>query len=435
MQSLFTSEGQNPTRVCRIYNNRFILHLLIPVHFKVISTVESCEEKVFLFDQIINTGLDLLVPIRPRKIHPTEPPWISSTLKEMIQRRQRALYNDTIDDFRCLRNKVNRERKQCRAKYFKTKVEHLEHCKPSAWWSQFEKLTGSTPSSTARTDITKSLQHVPGPTDTTSLANSINESFLTPMQGFSPLPYGYSRNLLSENTDYLPLEVTRESVFLKLSKLNESKAHGTHNIPLSLVTKRKRRHPGRTITQIINTSFREGRLPSSWKRADVVPVPKQKPVEDINKHLRPISLTPIISKIAEEYIVNAYMKPAVLEQIDPQQFGTIPRSSTTQALISMIHYWSESTDGNGSTTRVMLFYFRKAFDLINHHGLLHNMMSHNIPRHALAWITDFVTDRKQRVKINNDCFSKWGLRSVHGFSLFARQPSNNLNCLLQINKT
>ena len=36
------------------------------------------------------------------------------------------------------------------------------------------------------------------------------------------------------------------------------------------------------------------------------------------------------------------------------------------------------------------------------------MMSYNIPRHALAWITDFLTDRKQRVKINNDCFSQWG---------------------------
>ena len=385
MQSLFTSEGQNPTRVCRIYNNRFILHLLIPVHFKVISTVESCEDKVFLFDQIINTGLDLLVPIRPRKIHPTEPPWISSTLKEMIQRRQRALYNDTIDDFRCLRNKVNRERKQCRAKHFKTKVEHLEHCKPSAWWSEVKKLSDSTPSSTTRADITKSLQHVPGPTDTTSLANSINASLLTPMQEFSPLPYGYSRNILSENTDYLPLEVTRESVFLKL---NESKAHGPDNIPAWLLNENAD-ILAEPITQIINTSFREGRLSSSWKRGDVVPVPKQKLVEDINEHLRPISLTPIVSKIAEEYIVNAYVKPAVLEQIDPQQFGTIPRSSTTQALISMIHSWSESTDGNGSTTRVMLFYFRKAFDLINHYVLLHKMMSYKIPGHALAWITDF----------------------------------------------
>ena len=295
------------------------------------------------------------------------------------------LLNDAIDDFRCLRNKVNRELKQCRAKYFKTKVDHLKHCKPSAWWSEVKKLSDSTPSSTTRADITKSLQHVPGPTDTTSLANSINESLLTPMQEFSPLPYGYSRNILSENTDYLPLEVTRESVFLKL---NESKAHGPDNIPAWLLNENAD-ILAEPITQIINTSFLEGRLPSSWKRGDVVPVPKQKPVEDINKHLRPISLTPIISKIAEEYIVNAYVKPAVLEQIDPQQFGTIPRSSTTQALISMIHSWSESTDGNGSTTRVMLFDFRKAFDLINCHVLLRKMMSYNIPRHALAWITDF----------------------------------------------
>ena len=249
MQSLFTSEGQNPMRVCRIYNNRFVLHLLTAVHFKVISTVESCEDKVFLFEQIINTGLDLLVPIRPRKIHPPEPSWISSTLKEIIQRRQRALYNDTIDDFRWLRNKVNRERKQCRAKYFKTKVEHLKHCKPSAWWSEVKKLSDSTPSSTARADITKSLQHVPGPTDTTSLANSINESDLTPM------PYGYSRNILSENTNYLPLEVTRESAFLKLSKLNESKAHGPDNIPAWLLNENADILAG-AITQIINASFR-----------------------------------------------------------------------------------------------------------------------------------------------------------------------------------
>ena len=31
MQSLFTQEGQNPTRVCRNYENRFILHLISPV--------------------------------------------------------------------------------------------------------------------------------------------------------------------------------------------------------------------------------------------------------------------------------------------------------------------------------------------------------------------------------------------------------------------
>ena len=66
------------------------------------------------------------------------------------------------------------------------------------------------------------------------------------------------------------------------------------------------------IADILNASYREGCLPPSWKEVDVVPVPKQRPVRDINKHLRPISLTPILSKIAEEYVVDTYVKPAVL---------------------------------------------------------------------------------------------------------------------------
>ena len=37
--------------------------------------------------------------------------------------------------YNTINNRVNRERKACRAKYFKAKVEHLKECKPSAWWS------------------------------------------------------------------------------------------------------------------------------------------------------------------------------------------------------------------------------------------------------------------------------------------------------------
>ena len=59
-----------------------------------------------------------------------------------------------------------------------------------------------------------------------------------------------------------------------------------------------------------------------------------KPVLDVNKHLHLISVAPILSKIVKEYVVHIYIKPAVLEKIDPQQFGTVPKSSTMDALIS-----------------------------------------------------------------------------------------------------
>lgn len=56
------------------------------------------------------------------------------------------------------------------------------------------------------------------------------------------------------------------------------------------------------ITMVLNASFKEQRLPSMWKRADVTPLPKKKPVKDVKKDLRPISLTPCLSKLAEDLI-------------------------------------------------------------------------------------------------------------------------------------
>ena len=80
--------------------------------------LETCAEKVSLLELIITTGLDHILSIQSRKVHSTDPPWITSTLKELIQARQRALSRGDNQQFRELSNHVNRERKACRAKYF-----------------------------------------------------------------------------------------------------------------------------------------------------------------------------------------------------------------------------------------------------------------------------------------------------------------------------
>lgn len=230
-----------------------------------------------------------------------------------------------MDTFRILRNCVNRERKICRAKYYEAKVSHLRECKSSVWWKEVKKLSGLSPASETRANTNKLLQHLgfsPG-----VLANYINSAFLTPMQIFEPLTHN-------------PFDPPQA------------------NSPVSA---------------ILNSSFNESHLPPSWKEADIVPVPKQRLINDINKHLRPISLTPILSKLAEDRIVEKYVKPAVLQRIDPRQFGTIPKSSTTHALVNMTHNWLVNTDGNGVTARVVLLDFRKAFDLIDHSVLVQKL--------------------------------------------------------------
>ena len=94
--------------------------------------------------------------------------------------------------------------------------------------------------------------------------------------------------------------------------------------------------------------------------------------------------------------------------IDKTQYGAIPYSSTTMALINMLHHWYSGTDGNGSTVRTILFDYRKAFDFIDHEILINKVCRLNIPRSIINWIIDFLSNIIQRVKLPEDCYSEWG---------------------------
>ena len=60
----------------------------------------------------------------------------------------------------------------------------------------------------------------------------------------------------------------------------------------------------------------------------VAPLPKTQDIEDFNKDLRAISLTSILSKIAEDFIIQNKLKLKLLKAIHPKQFGFIPGSNS-----------------------------------------------------------------------------------------------------------
>ena len=95
------------------------------------------------------------------------------------------------------------------------------------------------------------------------------------------------------------------------------------------------------ISRISSTSPQEQRLPHIWKLADVSPLPKKKPVKDLEKDLRSIPLTTCLFKVPEDSVVNGYVKPAVLKVLNPQQDGAVPNSSTTQDVLHMVHCWAK----------------------------------------------------------------------------------------------
>ena len=93
--------------------------------------------------------------------------------------------------------------------------------------------------------------------------------------------------------------------------------------------------------------------------------------------------------------MKLYIAPAILEIIDLCQFGVIPKSSTAHALTSMIHNWAQATDATGAAVRIVLFDYKKAFDLIDHQILLQKVFSLNIPTSIVRWVADFLTNPKQ----------------------------------------
>ena len=99
-----------------------------------------------------------------------------------------------------------------------------------------------------------------------------------------------------------------------------------------------------------------------------------------------------MSEIVEDYVVYNFVMPAMLRKIDKKQYVIIPKSCTTHALVSLIHNWYVSSDGNAATIRVVLFDFRIVFDIIDHNILVRKRSDYDLANHIFSWITDFHVD-------------------------------------------
>ena len=117
---------------------------------------------------------------------------------------------------------------------------------------------------------------------------------------------------LSADNDYLQLEIPCvpskyvipvEKVEKQLHKLDTSKAPGPDSVP-SWVLKEFSEWLAGPVAAIYNSSLREGHVPRIWRAAYVSPLLKKKLPEHIKTNLRPISLTAVLCKQMEEFVVK-----------------------------------------------------------------------------------------------------------------------------------
>ena len=156
------------------------------------------------------------------------------------------------------------------------------------------------------------------------------------------------------------------------------------------------------IAKLFTLSLSSSTVPTQWKHACITPLPKV-PQPSTCSDYRPISITPVLSRLLEKLVVRHYLYPTLA--IQPfqselsNQFAFRPSGSTTSALISLLHTLS-SLASSYPFVYCFALDFSKAFDTLRHSTLMSKLASLPIPDYLYNWFISFLGNRRHSTKLD-----------------------------------
>ncbi|MEL7079479.1 MAG: reverse transcriptase family protein, partial [Cyanobacteria bacterium J06582_2] len=145
--------------------------------------------------------------------------------------------------------------------------------------------------------------------------------------------------------------------------------------------------------------FRRGSFPDDRKLCNTVPIPKCG-MSAIGTNYRPISILPVLSKVAEKLIFKPLYRYLESNKLLPaRHYAYRKKLGTCDALLDLTCGMQHDLD-NGFETRIVQLDFSAAFDLVNHKALIFKLKGLGIGGWVLDLLECFLTDRKQRVVVD-----------------------------------
>lgn len=191
--------------------------------------------------------------------------------------------------------------------------------------------------------------------------------------------------------------ITDAEVKKQLNELNINKGAGPDGLP-PIFLKSCVDSIYYPLLIIFNKSLSEGIFPSVWKRAQVVPILKGGNKNTVSNY-RPISMLSVPGKVFEAIVTNElFFKTKHL--ISEHQHGFFRGRSVATNLISFVQSTIDSMSNRKQVDAVYTD-FSKAFDKIHHNTLLVKLENIGVHGSLLRWVTSYVQNRSQCVKINN----------------------------------
>jgi hypothetical protein len=173
---------------------------------------------------------------------------------------------------------------------------------------------------------------------------------------------------------------------------------GLDEIP-GIVLKKCAKELCNPLARFYQKSFDEGIVPMQWKCAKVSPVHK-KNSRTSPANYRPIALLPLVSKVMERYIAFHLVRFLETNQkLTKCQFGFRKGHSTVHPLL-VLHQLAADMLDQSKEARILAFDIAGAFDTVWHSKLITKAKTLGIDGNLLAWLTDYLKGRNQRVCVD-----------------------------------
>ena len=354
--------------------------------------------------KIIQAALDKYAPIKEKRVKSVNlPGWFTDDIKLAIKERDQLKYSQNWTEYNTKRNKVTQLIKKRKAEFYNSAVKHNKST--HFLWKNIKSITSNDASLKLPTNLYHDGNLL---SDTKDILNAFNDHFINVSNIVKKTQYDPSFNSkLKSSLDnklgdkYFDVTyISTHEVKQIIDKLDINKAPGVDGISPKIL-KLCGDHIIAPITSILNNSISSGKFPEGLKTAYVLPIHKGSDRDDPNNY-RPISILPTISKIFERHVANCLKE--YLEQwqlLHIHQSGFRQHHSCQTALVRLIDSWSKDID-SGKIISTVFLDLRKAFDLVDHDFLLHQLSIYHFLESSLVLMKSYSSNHSQCVRMGNN---------------------------------
>ena len=337
-----------------------------------------------------------------KSVDSNKPKWFDKEVREVLKQKQgawrRYLACKTLANFekyKLCRKKFKTVSREAR-RLFKQKIAFEAKDKPKSFWNYVGRKTKQS------TNLQK-VKNKDGLLTNSNLETAccLNQYFASVFTNENAIDAAVC-NVTEESLEDISFD--HDTILYILKNLKVDKAPGPDGI-LPRVLLEAKEELVLPFSIVFEKSLNESHVPKDWKDAIVVPIHK-KGKKDLPGNYRPVSLTSIICKIMERMVRDSIMQFLDINGLlSEEQFGFIPGRSCVLQLLVCLEDWTSQLDA-GAEVDIIYTDFSKAFNTVSHEKLIMKLYSLGIKGRVLQWISDFLRNRRQRVRVC-DSLSHW----------------------------